>query len=70
MHLASLDLGQSVAISNRACMAALKLWKVPMRCCGARQAWWRGKRLTLVKASSRRRHLLFDVPVIGPYRNH
>ena len=25
-----------------------------------------GKRLTLVKASSRRRHLLFDVPVIGP----
>ena len=26
----------------------------------------RGRRLTLVKASSRRRHLLFDVPVIGP----
>jgi UDP-2,3-diacylglucosamine hydrolase len=25
-----------------------------------------GKRLTLIKASSRRRHLLFDVPVIGP----
>jgi UDP-2,3-diacylglucosamine hydrolase len=25
-----------------------------------------GKRLTLVKSSSRRRHLLFDVPVIGP----
>ena len=25
-----------------------------------------GKGLTLVKASSRRRHLLFDVPVIGP----
>ena len=24
-----------------------------------------GKRLTLVKASSRRRHLLFDVPVVG-----
>ena len=26
----------------------------------------RFSRLTLVKASSRRRHLLFDVPVIGP----
>ena len=25
-----------------------------------------GRNLTLVKASSRRRHLLFDVPVIGP----
>jgi DUF1009 family protein len=25
-----------------------------------------GKRITLVKASGRRRHLLFDVPVIGP----
>jgi DUF1009 family protein len=25
-----------------------------------------GERLTLVKSSSRRRHLLFDVPVIGP----
>jgi DUF1009 family protein len=25
-----------------------------------------GKRLTLVKSSSRRRHLLFDVPVVGP----
>ena len=25
-----------------------------------------GKRMTLVKSSSRRRHLLFDVPVIGP----
>jgi hypothetical protein len=25
-----------------------------------------GKRLTLVKAASRRRHMLFDVPVVGP----
>jgi DUF1009 family protein len=25
-----------------------------------------GKRLTLVKAAARRRHMLFDVPVIGP----
>ena len=41
-------------------------WKAPMRCCVARRRWWKGKRLSLVKASARRRHLLFDVPAMGP----
>ena len=63
--LASLDLGQSVAIAERACVAleAMEGTDAMMR---RAASLVEGKRLTLVKASSRRRHLLFDVPVIGP----
>jgi hypothetical protein len=63
--LASLDLGQSVAIAERACVAleAMEGTDAMLR---RAASLVEGKSLTLVKASSRRRHLLFDVPVVGP----
>ena len=62
--LASLDLGQSVAIAERACVAleAMEGTDAMLR---RAASLVEGKTLALVKASSRRRHLLFDVPVIG-----
>jgi DUF1009 family protein len=64
-RLASLDLGQSVAIAEGACVAleAMEGTDAMLR---RAASLVEGKRLTLVKASSRRRHMLFDVPVIGP----
>jgi len=63
--LASWDLGQSVAISDKACVAleAMEGTDAMLR---RAAGLVEGHRLTLVKASSRRGHLLFDVPVIGP----
>jgi DUF1009 family protein len=63
--LATFDIGQSVAIADRACVAleAMEGTDAMLR---RAAALVNGKRLTLVKSSSRRRHLLFDVPVIGP----
>ncbi|HWE07382.1 MAG TPA: UDP-2,3-diacylglucosamine diphosphatase LpxI [Rhizomicrobium sp.] len=63
--LASMDLGQSVAICDKACVAleAMEGTDAMLR---RAASLVEGKRLTLVKASSRRRHLLFDVPAIGP----
>ena len=63
--LASLDLGQSVAIADRACVAleAMEGTDAMLR---RAASLVEGKRLTLVKAASRRGHMLFDVPVIGP----
>jgi DUF1009 family protein len=63
--LASLDLGQSVAVADKACVAleAMEGTDAMLR---RAASLVEGKRLALVKASSRRRHLLFDVPVIGP----
>jgi DUF1009 family protein len=63
--LASLDLGQSVAIADKACVAleAMEGTDAMLR---RAASLVEGRNLTLVKASSRRRHLLFDVPVIGP----
>ena len=63
--LASMDLGQSVAIAERACVAleAMEGTDAMLR---RAASLVEGKPLRLVKASSRRRHLLFDVPVIGP----
>lgn len=63
--LASLDLGQSVAIADKACVAleAMEGTDAMLR---RAAGLVEGKRLALVKASSRRRHLLFDVPAIGP----
>ncbi len=37
-----------------------------MRCCAARRRWQKKKPLRLIKASQRRKHMLFDVPVVGP----
>jgi hypothetical protein len=64
-RLASLYLGQSVAIADGACVAleAMEGTDAMLR---RAAGLVEGKRLTLVKASSRRRHMLFDVPVIGP----
>ena len=63
--LASVDIGQSVAIADRACVAveAMEGTDAMLR---RAASLVEGKRMTLVKSSSRRRHLLFDVPVIGP----
>lgn len=63
--LAGLDLGQSVAVADRACVAleAMEGTDAMLRRAASLAE---GAPLTLVKASARRRHLLFDVPVIGP----
>ena len=62
--LATLDLGQSVAIADRACVAieAMEGTDAMLRRAASLAE---GTSLTLVKSASRRRHLLFDVPVIG-----
>lgn len=63
--LANLDLGQSVAIAERACVAveAMEGTDAMLR---RAATLVEGKPLRLVKASRRRKHLLFDVPVVGP----
>jgi DUF1009 family protein len=62
--LAAVDVGQSVAICERACVAveAMEGTDAMLR---RAASLVNGRRLTLVKASTRRRHLLFDVPVVG-----
>jgi len=62
--LAGFDVGQSVAICDRACVAleAMEGTDAMLRRAATLVA---GRPLTLVKVSSRRRHLLFDVPVAG-----
>jgi hypothetical protein len=62
--LAGLDVGQSVAVSERACVAveAMEGTDAMLR---RAASLVNGRRLTLVKASRRRRSLLFDVPVTG-----
>src|SRR5580692_9832718 len=62
--LAGFDVGQSVAICERACVAieAMEGTDAMLRRAASLS---NGRPLTLVKASARRRHLLFDVPVIG-----
>ena len=63
-RLASLDVGQSVAVCERACVAmeAMEGTDAMLRR-AARLA--NGRALRLVKVSRRRQHLLFDVPVAG-----
>ncbi len=62
--LAGMDVGQSVAVSERACVAveAMEGTDAMLRRAASLA---NGRRLTLVKASRRRGHLLFDVPVAG-----
>ncbi len=59
------DIGQSVAIAERACVAveAMEGTDAMLR---RAAALVEGKPLRLVKGSRRRRHLLYDVPVVGP----
>ena len=63
--LAGLDVGQSVAICGRACVAveAMEGTDAMLR---RAATLVNGKPLRLVKVSLRRGHLLFDVPVAGP----
>src|SRR5580700_5750090 len=62
--LASVDVGQSVAICERACVAveAMEGTDAMLR---RAAALVNGRRLALVKVARRREHLLFDVPVMG-----
>jgi hypothetical protein len=62
--LSSVDIGQSVAISERACVAAEAMEGTDAMLRRA-AALTNGKPLRLVKASRGREHLLFDVPVAG-----
>lgn len=59
------DIGQSVAIAERACVAVEAMEGTDAMLHRA-ASLVEGKPLRLVKGSRRRRHMLFDVPVIGP----
>jgi UDP-2,3-diacylglucosamine hydrolase len=63
--LAGHDVGQSVAIADKACVAveAMEGTDAMLR---RAASLVNGKPLRLVKVSRRRGHLLFDVPVVGP----
>ena len=63
--LATVDVGQSVAIAERACVAveAMEGTDAMLR---RAASLVEGKPLRLVKVSRRRKHMLFDVPVAGP----
>jgi len=62
--LAGFDIGQSVAVCERACVAveAMEGTDAMLR---PAASLVNGRRLTLVKVGRRREHLLFDVPVVG-----
>ena len=62
--LAGWDIGQSVAVSGRACVAveAMEGTDAMLR---RAASLVNGQPLVLVKVATRRRHLLFDVPVVG-----
>ena len=62
--LAGADIGQSVAISEKACVAAEAMEGTDAMLRRA-ATLVTGKPLRLVKASHGRAHLLFDVPVVG-----
>jgi DUF1009 family protein len=63
--LAGFDIGQSVAIADRACVAveAMEGTDAMLR---RAAALVNGRPIALVKVSTGRRKLLFDVPVAGP----
>lgn len=63
--LAGFDVGQSVAIAERACVAleGMEGTDAMLRRAADLAS---GKPLRLVKVSRRRKHMLFDVPVAGP----
>ena len=62
--LAGFDVGQSVAICERSCVAleAMEGTDTMLRRAASLA---NGRALTLVKVARRREHLLFDVPVVG-----
>ncbi len=62
--LATTDIGQSVAISEKACVAAEAMEGTDAMLRRAAQLT-NGRPIRLIKASRGRAHLLFDVPVVG-----
>jgi len=62
--LAGFDVGQGVAICDRACVAleAMEGTDAMLR---RAAALVNGRRMALVKVARRREHMLFDVPVVG-----
>ncbi|MCZ2149233.1 MAG: UDP-2,3-diacylglucosamine diphosphatase LpxI [Bryobacterales bacterium] len=62
--LAGFDIGQSVAIAGRACLAAEAMEGTDAMLRRA-ASLANGRPIRLVKVSRRRKHLLFDVPVAG-----
>ena len=62
--LSGFDVGQSVAICERACVAveAMEGTDAMLR---RAAGLVNGRRLSLIKVARRREHLLFDVPVVG-----
>jgi UDP-2,3-diacylglucosamine hydrolase len=62
--LSGFDVGQSVAIADRACVAMEAMEGTDAMLIRA-ASLANGKPLRLVKGSRRRKHLLFDVPVAG-----
>jgi hypothetical protein len=64
-HLMAIDIGQSVAIAGRACVAVEAMEGTDAMLRRAAEIAG-GEPLRLVKVSRRRRHLQFDVPVAGP----
>ena len=62
--LAGFDVGQSVAICERACVAMEAMEGTDSMLRRA-ASLVNGRRLSLVKVARRREHLLFDVPVVG-----
>lgn len=63
--LARFDIGQSVAISDRACVAVEAMEGTDAMLRRAAELA-NGRPLRLVKVGRRRAHMLFDVPVAGP----
>lgn len=63
--LAGFDIGQSVAVADRACVAVEAMEGTDAMLHRA-ASLVNGRPLRLIKVSRRRRHLLFDVPVAGP----
>src|SRR5882672_1180395 len=62
--LAGFDVGQSVAICERACVAVEEMEGTDAMLRRA-AGLVNGRRMALVKVARRREHLLFDVPVVG-----
>jgi len=62
--LAGFDVGQSVAICERACVA-LEAMEGTDGMLRRAASLVNGRRLSLVKVARRREHLLFDVPAVG-----
>lgn len=63
--LSAFDIGQSVVICDRACVA-LEAMEGTDAILRRAHHLTGGKPLLLIKGSRRREHLLFDVPVLGP----